>query len=107
MKEVNFFEILILFINFSVNFSYYIEENHHPDIINNFAFGSCFYGRSSTRLDMFKIILKNNPELWVWLGDAAYSDYDLKEKGKIFDYEFSQNIFNISKSNKCKYFKKT
>ncbi len=85
-----------------ISLCYYIEEKHHNKIKNNFAFGSCFYGRLSTRFDMFKTIQENNPELWVWLGDAAYSDLKYPLNKKIFDYEFSQDMFNKSKNNECK-----
>ena len=38
------------------------------------AFGSC-YGIFDYKSDIFRVISLNNPHLWIWLGDAAYTDY--------------------------------
>jgi hypothetical protein len=37
------------------------------------GFGSC-YGLFEYKLDTFKQVVKNNPHLWIWMGDAAYTD---------------------------------
>eukprot|EP00347_Sterkiella_histriomuscorum_P018200 403346407 len=37
------------------------------------AFGSC-YGIFDYKGDIFKTIVQNDPSLWIWLGDAAYTD---------------------------------
>ncbi|CDW89877.1 UNKNOWN [Stylonychia lemnae] len=37
------------------------------------AFGSC-YGIFDRKSDIFKTITENDPALWIWLGDAAYTD---------------------------------
>lgn len=102
MSKSNLIKIILVIQSIFLSVCYYIEENHHKNIINNFAFGSCFYGRLSTRLDMFKTIEEHNPELWVWLGDAAYADPIFPLNEKIFNYEFSQEMFNKSKNNECK-----
>lgn len=102
MPRKCFTEIIsILFLKIVFVYSYYIEEKHHSGIINNFSFGSCFVGRVSTRFDMFKTILSYKPELWVWLGDAAYADLTTPIDGKMFNYEFSKQVFENSKNNKC------
>ncbi len=99
-----FLILLATLSNISHFFSLYIDESHHSQIIDNFAFGSCFIGRSSTRFDMFKTIQKNHPQLWIWLGDAAYADNLVKVNGTLFNYEFSIDMFRKSKTNKCNFF---
>ncbi len=37
------------------------------------AFGSC-YGLLDYRTDVFKHVNNQSPQLWMWLGDAAYTD---------------------------------
>jgi len=96
-------KIFLLITNLIIQNCFYIAEKHHTNILNNFTFGSCFYGRLSTRLDMFKTIQEHNPELWVWLGDAAYADIKFPITQKIFDFDFSQEVFNTSKQNECIY----
>lgn len=96
------FQFLFLITQIYYSLTYYIEETHHSNITNSFAFGSCFYGRLSYRFDMFNTINRNNPELWVWLGDAAYADNPLNFNTKKFDLQYSSDTFNKSKSNECK-----
>jgi hypothetical protein len=109
VNEIILILYTIIFYTFSssVN-SFYIESGHHEQIsnktINNFAFGSCFMGRFSTRLDMFKTILENEPDLWVWLGDAAYVDpltFDYTKSTVEFDKNFAQDLFNRVREEKC------
>ncbi|TNV78551.1 hypothetical protein FGO68_gene9981 [Halteria grandinella] len=40
------------------------------------AYGSCNGWRNRTS-DIFKQVLKDEPDIWLWLGDAAYSDRKL------------------------------
>jgi hypothetical protein len=82
--------------------SIYIEEKHHSNIKNNFVFGSCFIGRISDKFDIFNTIRDNEPELYIWLGDAAYADNKIPKLGEYFNYEFSKDIFNQSKTNEGK-----
>ncbi len=62
-------------------------EHFRPDtdqIINYIAFGSC----SNQRLDQkyWDIIAKKQPDLWIWMGDAIYSDTEnMKEHQEEFD----------------------
>lgn len=107
INELNFyfysFTLVILIIYTQ---SYYISPGDHTNItINNFAFGSCFYGKYSTKLDTFKSILKENPQLWVWLGDAAYVDkttiFDIFKSTINVNLTWAKEIFNESKNNKC------
>ena len=50
-----------------------------PDINNNdddnlrVAFGSC-YGLLNFSTDIFAHVNKYKPDVWIWLGDAAYTD---------------------------------
>ena len=37
------------------------------------AFGSC-YGMLDHKSDIFKSIVNYEPHMWLWLGDAAYTD---------------------------------
>lgn len=87
--------------------AYYIPPGNHINMtLNNFTFGSCFYGRLSTKLDIFDAIQKENPQLWMWLGDAAYVDKiafinywnsDLK-----VNFTLAEEIFDKVKKNECK-----
>ena len=68
------------------------EQNHKTEISHHFrpdtnvslhkiAFGSC----SNQRLDQkyWDVIAGKNPDLWIWMGDAIYSDTeDMKEHKK-------------------------
>jgi hypothetical protein len=76
--------------------------------INSFTFGSCFYGRFSTRLDIFKTIDQQNSDLWLWLGDAAYVDkhaiVDYWKSSHIVNFTLAEEIFNTSRNNECNLF---
>ena len=37
------------------------------------AFGSC-YGIEDHKSNIFETIAEDKPDLWIWLGDAAYVD---------------------------------
>ena len=50
-----------------------LRENKIENEIN-ISFGSC-YGLYDFKKDIFKTITSNSPQLWIWLGDAAYTDY--------------------------------
>ena len=45
------------------------------------AFGSC-YGIFGKKGDIFRAVSENDPGLWVWLGDAAYTDKTRLSFGK-------------------------
>ena len=101
-------KILFLFL-FQYIFSYYISPGLHKDsIITNFSYGSCYRGPHGWRSDIFNTVMKSKPQLWLWLGDAAYVD-----KLTIFHYYRStqdlnftkvEEIFNDTKNNRCYYF---
>jgi hypothetical protein len=102
--SVTFLTVFFL-INFSM--SYPIKSSSQQNTtLNTFAFGSCFYGRLSTRLDIFKTINLHKPELLVWLGDAAYVDrvalWDYYKSHLDVDFNKAEEIFSISKNNECK-----
>jgi hypothetical protein len=84
---------------------YFIPSgNHNNFTLNNFAFGSCFQGFLSDRLDIFKSINEENPELWVWLGDATYLD-NLTLNYFTYPTEFDafhvEKMFNMTKYDIC------
>ena len=85
---------------------YYIQTGNHPKItLNNLTFGSCFVGRESDRFDMFKVILENDPQMWMWTGDAAYVDEPTSQfwKSSIdLNSTKARKIFWDSKTNHCK-----
>lgn len=103
MSMLIFVVFLVLFI---LTNEYYIPSGHSNKTLNNFAFGSCFYGRESERLDMFKIVNEHNPDLWVWLGDLAYVDthtWHIWKQTFHINLTLAQEIFDGSKNNLCNY----
>lgn len=42
--------------------------------IKRLSFGSCFNGFLKKRMDIFRTVLKADPDLFVWLGDTTYVD---------------------------------
>ena len=47
--------------------------NDNPDItLNKFAYGACWKSTHSQK--HWPVILENEPQLWLWLGDNIYSD---------------------------------
>lgn len=98
--------ILIWFYLLNMYQGFYIKPMDYTDItLKNFAFGSCFYGRQSTRLDIFKSIKKTDAQMWFWLGDAAYVDKKLflKYYKSTIDLNFTdvENIFDKARNNEC------
>jgi hypothetical protein len=102
-------KILVFIINFILLTikSYYIKPGLHSNItLANFSFGSCYRGFLSDRYDIFKIINQNNPNLWVWLGDAAYV-HELHinvYKTNLFDENFAKDIYQLVLNDECKLF---
>lgn len=94
---------IMLFHLLHVCFTYYIPTGTHSNItLHNISFGSCFYGRESERLDMFKVVLQNDPQLWMWMGDAAYVDEPtMRFWASSIDVNFTKarSIFKGSKEN--------
>ena len=84
---------------------YYISPGYHTNItLNNFAFGSCFQGFLSDRLDIFRSIDNENPESWLWLGDATYLDnltLNYFTYPREFDAYHVEKMFNLTKYDKC------
>ena len=56
-----------------------------PESPLKIAFGSCFH-IFNMKNDIFATIGENRPNLWVWLGDAAYTDNVRKAGCKHFSY---------------------
>ena len=53
-------------------------DKHFPNKLQTIAFGSC--NKIDKPQDLWKPILSNNPDLWIWLGDIVYADtYDAAE----------------------------
>lgn len=67
--------LALFFILINVSQGYYIKDNiRHEKSMDRIAFGSCFLASFSYRDDIFQTVTKTNPELFIWLGDAAYLD---------------------------------
>jgi len=49
------------------------DERQANKSLLKIAFGSC-YGMLHFMTDIFKTINQYEPNLWIWLGDAAYTD---------------------------------
>ena len=77
-----FINIIILICISKINVNcYYIPQgkqiknsNQKTNDITNFAIGSCYGHWTIRREDIFKTILKLDPEMFVWTGDVAYVD---------------------------------
>lgn len=97
--------ILLLLSLFELFPCYFIHnEKNFNKTLSNFSFGSCFMGFLSERDDIFKTINFNNPELWIWLGDAAYIDkinLNYFSSNIPLDVEYAQKMFNKVKQEKC------
>ncbi len=53
-------------------------DKHFPNRLNTIAFGSC--NKLNQPQDLWKPILANAPDTWIWLGDIVYADtYDPSE----------------------------
>ena len=97
--------LIFLFGLFAISTCYYIPaEKNINKTFTNFSFGSCFLGFLSDRDDMFKTINLNNPELWIWLGDAAYIDHvniNYFSNNIPLDVEYAKGMFEKVKNEKC------
>jgi len=104
MKFINHFLLIILSYVFVK--SYYIPEGSHSNItLNDFAFGSCYGGFLKNRMDIFKIVLKSNPQMWLWVGDATYLDfftYNYLRKDFGYNSSHVEKMFNETKYDECK-----
>jgi alkaline phosphatase D len=50
-------------------------DKHYPNKLQTIAFGSC--NKLNLPQDMWKSVVANTPDLWIWLGDIVYADtYD-------------------------------
>ncbi len=95
------FFILMLF---KIIKCYYIPEGHHNKTLNNISFGSCYEGFLADRYDIFKSVLNERPEMWVWLGDATYLDnitYNYFKYEKDFSEIWVENMFDRTTNEKC------
>ena len=53
-------------------------------VITKIAFGSCNFQWSKQR--MWKPIMENKPQLWIWLGDNIYSEtYNMDEMERMYN----------------------
>jgi hypothetical protein len=106
---VNLVKILIFICTlFSKVFTFYISDeiNHKNKTLTNFVFGSCYKGFLGKRDDIFKTIIKESPEIFVWLGDANYLDYPLNFLRPDFGFDEIRVIskFNETKQDICNLF---
>jgi hypothetical protein len=79
-------KILIIFLFLNFYYAYYIDQEnlHNITQLNTLTFGSCYNGVSihSSRYEIFDVISKHSPDLFMWIGDAAYLRYYSEEKIK-------------------------
>lgn len=96
---------IIIFILFENVLNFYIPFGNHSNItLQNFSFGSCYGGflADPNKSWIFKTINKNNPQMWVWGGDAAYLDsFSLNYFKNSLSLNFSHavNMFNKTKND--------
>ena len=118
MDKVLGFTILIILSKLSSGFYIPPEDQHNITEINSFAFGSCYNGISkhTSRFDIFEVIDKNQPDFFMWIGDAAYVRYysksEIQLRYKVLNFllgrwrEFNstrvEKKFNQTKHNSCK-----
>ena len=103
------FSLFILFFIYSITNAYYIQEGHDSSkVINNFTFGSNYYGRYLTDEDIFQNILNHNSDLWIWLGNAVYLDKPhfnyFNNTRESMDWNFIRKLYEKVKNNE--YYKK-
>ncbi len=60
------------------------------------AFGSC-YGIFSHKSDIFETVVKDDPDLFVWLGDVAYVDSQTLDFGAM-PPEYIKERFQMTKN---------
>lgn len=98
------FCILFLIVCENV-FSFYIPGGNHTEIIlTNFSFGSCFGGflSDSEKQWIFRTIEKQNPQIWIWAGDAAYLDsfsINYFKRSINLNFTHAEKMFNKTKFN--------
>ncbi len=95
---------------------YRLSEENRLKSISKISIGSCYNGRDpiNSRYDIFETISRHNPDLFIWLGDAAYIRptniigrkmalynciFGIKQD---FNYTLVEGKFNLTKFNKCK-----
>jgi hypothetical protein len=98
---------IIIFTSINLVLTYYIPSiPQYNTTLTNLTFGSCFKGSRGYRQDIFNTINKNNPQLFLWLGDAAYvenREYTLLSNFKRnipFNPDYMKH-FNETKTNAC------
>ena len=102
-KSLSLISLLLFnFLHFSRN--YYIPFGNHRNVtLDNFSFGSCYGGFLSTKKTwIFKTVIKYNPELWIWGGDAAYLDsFSLNyfKRSLALNFTHAENMFNLTKND--------
>ena len=97
MKPFYIYNIIIPLLSFTNIYTYYIPEtNHNITNITSFAFGSCYnLKKTISKYTIFNEISKTSPDVFLWLGDAAYVRYAPESKYKLIrKYQQTFNIFN-------------
>ena len=87
MNNFESFSKILIFLFHFID-SYYISFNNENTTLSNFSFGSCYKYRYRNK--MFKTIIKNNPQLWIWSGDVVYVSKSRE----------AENMFNNTKNDK-------
>ena len=65
----------LLSANVSTRAPQVLDIEPHDDSMIKIAFGSC-YGKPGKTSTIFETIGNDGPDVWIWLGDATYIDYD-------------------------------
>ena len=102
---------LIFLTIFFFVLNYYIPEKaHNITSINSFAFGSCYnLKKTISKYTIFDVIDKHKPDVFMWLGDAAYVRYSKSSKWKIMKYyKYFFNVFDpFNKTRVLRQYKNT
>lgn len=94
--------LMLLFLIYT-NCTYISPGYYNNTTMTNFSYGSCYRGFLSERFDIFKTVNLNNPQLWVWLGDAAYVhalDINYLQGGLV--EEFVTDMYQSVLDDECK-----
>ncbi len=84
----NYLSITLIAILFS--FTSVFAQTVFNDTLTTVAFGSCNLAKKPQRY--FKSVLKNKPDLWIWLGDIVYANTE--------DVNITRQKYNEVKSHK-------
>ncbi len=86
MKRIIPFAFLLLIVSGS---HAQVSEGQKDLTVKRIAFGSCSDQKKADQ-QLWKEVLNEKPDLWIWLGDNVYSDgIDMAQRKKDFDFQKS------------------